>query len=394
MNIKASNNGMAIKMMRCLLLSALCFNPMVVSFTQPLMAAYQRRRIKSALGSKTSPSVLCIGDALLDCIANEDARGFTVDEMVSNHAWTAWPGGAPANVATTLCKLGTTSAYAGCVGQDQDGDDIQSLLENIGVDVTLLRRTADHPTRRVMVTRDSSGDRAFAGFYEGRSAGAFADAYFDMTTVQDAPSEAIIKGAEWLVCSTLSLAFEHSAEAVNHLVDRGLAGGARLCVDVNWRNVFWSNEQVAREAILVFAQRADVVKLTDEEAMWLLGIPSALACPQDVSKAFPRAFAVLVTAGEKGASYCIFDHCGKIEPFQVDVKETTGAGDAFTAGFLHALLSLQDDTLKEEPRVAENMVRFAAAVGALTCTSEGAIAAQPTMNEVESFLIHGQKVWA
>jgi fructokinase len=199
---------------------------------------------------------------------------------------------------------------------------------------------------------------------------------------------------EWLVCSTLSLAFEHSSEAVHHLVDRGLAGGARLYVDVNWRNVFWSNEQVAREKILEFAQRADVVKLTDEEAMWLLGIPDALACPQDVSECFPRAFAVLVTAGEKGASYSIFRHCGKVEPFRVDVKETTGAGDAFTAGFLHALSSLDHDTLEEEPQFAENMVRFAAAVGALTCTRDGAIAAQPTMNEVEAFLIHGQKVWA
>ena len=82
----------------------------------------------------------------------------------------------------------------------------------------------------------------------------------------------------------------------------------------------------------------------------------------------------------------------------VDVQETTGAGDAFTAAILTGVISrgwdLADIQKDEVEPGVEDLVRFAAAVGALTCTEEGAIASQPTLAQVESFLIHGERVWS
>jgi fructokinase len=366
-----------------------------------------------AISSSASPAVVCIGDALFDCIANDNARGLSVDEMVQRNAWTAFPGGAPANVATACKKLGSSSAFVGCVGDDADGDELEALLRSTGVDVTLLQRAKakankNLPTRRVMVTRSLKGDREFGGFYEGRSANDFADCVLDTATLmQQEQKSKILAGASWLVCSTLSLAFENSAHAIYRFVDRGLEGNTKLYVDINWRPVFWplgeANAARAREEILCFARRAHIVKLTDEEAEWLLDIPgeTALADPKQVHDHFPNAYGVLVTAGEKGAAYSVFGCVGRVEPFRVKVTETTGAGDAFTAGFLHGLLTLDIDLdefqtlvpLKEKSLIVDQLVRFAAAVGALTCTKEGAIAAQPTFSEVESFLIHGEKVW-
>lgn len=362
-------------------------------------------------------SIVCIGDVLFDCIANDDARGFTVEEMVKESKWTAFPGGAPANVAAACQKLGTTSSFCGCVGNDEDGDALQALLEGIGVDVTLMHRSAEDgsPTRRVMVTRSLEGDREFGGFYQGRSADEFADCHLNEDSLQLEAKELLISNAKWLVCSTLSLAFPQSAETIYSIIKQALYNGVRLYVDVNWRPVFWPNhkEEDARDEIYSLCQRAHIVKLTDEEAEWLLNVPAkkALADPLQIHKEFfPNALAVLVTAGEKGAAYSMLlgsDCTGKVEPFDVKVVETTGAGDAFTAGFLHALLALNDD-LEELLRSSSSssssddnnmketindIVRFAAAVGALTCTKEGAIAAQPTFSEVESFLIHGFKVW-
>eukprot|EP00980_Cylindrotheca_fusiformis_P004243 scaffold918_cov126-Cylindrotheca_fusiformis.AAC.22 len=370
-----------------------------ILFRPPGRGAFRSEH--TLLHSVSSPSVVTIGDALFDCIANDDARGFTVDEMVEESKWTAFPGGAPANVASACCKLGTSSAICTCLGNDEDGDQLVSLLDEIGVDVSLVQRTELKPTRRVMVTRSKEGDREFGGFYEGRSADDFSDCLLDGSLIPE--KNGIISNADWIVCSTLSLAFSESSETVKQVANQALDGGARLYVDVNWRPVFWPNhpEQTAREEILEFCQKAHFVKMTDDEAEWLLQLPAedALVDPLRIHKEFfPNALGTLITGGEKGAAYSLLlgSNCvGRIEPFQVSVEETTGAGDAFTAGFLHALSGLEnlEDFLQdqspasaEKQHTVERIMTFATAVGALTCTKEGAIASQPTFAEVESFL--------
>lgn len=347
--------------------------------------------------------ILCVGDALLDCIATNEARGWSVDEITTKNAWTAFPGGAPANVATALVKLGTPSALCACLGMDDDGDLLQSILTNTGVNTLLVQRTDKLPTRRVMVTRSIEGDREFGGFYDNRAADEFADSLLDAASIQ--AEELLLQRCQWIVCSTLSLAFPKSREAITQLVEHALQQNVKLLVDVNWRPVFWQpqhTESHARDTILQLVQKAHVVKLTDEEAEWLFGIPDALENPTRVHDELSNAQAVLVTAGEKGASYSLFGCTGRVEAFHVPVVETTGAGDAFTAGFLHALCTIPNrdneemDKLSQEEKAeaANDVIRFASAVGALTCTKEGAIAAQPTLDQVESFLIHGEKVWS
>ena len=75
-----------------------------------------------------------------------------------------------------------------------------------------------------------------------------------------------------------------------------------------------------------FISKADVVKLTDEESEWLFGIPAAEAVkfPSLVQEHFPKAFGVLITAGEKGAAYWFLGHTGIVPRFEVKVAETTG----------------------------------------------------------------------
>lgn len=166
--------------------------------------------------------VLCIGDMLYDCIAGDEALGWPIEKVVEKGAWKAWPGGAPANVACSLVKLGTRSAFAGSVGADADGDALKSLLEDTGVDTSLLRITAQAPTRRVMVSRTLEGDRQFSGFEGNKPAHAFADAFFDVRSVQtELPSA--LGGVKWLCTSTLSLAFPLSNEAFYAIVDSALA---------------------------------------------------------------------------------------------------------------------------------------------------------------------------
>ncbi|CAJ1948915.1 unnamed protein product [Cylindrotheca closterium] len=74
---------------------------------------------------------------------------------IEANKWTAFPGGASANVATACCKLGTKAAYIGCLGQDEDGGQLEALLKETGVDTSLIQRDESMPTRRVMVTQAS-----------------------------------------------------------------------------------------------------------------------------------------------------------------------------------------------------------------------------------------------
>jgi fructokinase len=341
-------------------------------------------------------SLVCVGEVLFDCIATDKARGWSVDRMVAENEWTAFPGGANANVAAAFSKLSGDKAavFIGCVGDDLDGRELVRVLQEAGVSSGLMPTCRTHPTRRIMVTRSVDGDRAFGGFWGNRKADQFADAYLQANELLPAADSAL-KQARWMVCGTLSLAFPVAADAIDALVSRALQDyDVRLFIDVNWRPVIWNDtdysEDEIRRIILTFIakHKAHAVKLTDEEAEWLLDIPSdeALKDPGRVHAAFPHASAVLVTAGEKGASYSVLGCTGYVQPCSVTVVETTGAGDSFSAGFLYQWMeqeeAVETASLAEKAEMVDQIVRFASAVGALTCTKDGAIAAQPTKKDV------------
>ena len=100
----------------------------------------------------SNPRVLCLGEILFDLLADQVGRSL---EQVES--WTAYPGGAPANVACALVKLGTTAGFIGCVGEDEPGDALVQLLQTVGVDTTGVQRHPTAPTRQVDVVRTESG---------------------------------------------------------------------------------------------------------------------------------------------------------------------------------------------------------------------------------------------
>jgi fructokinase len=141
----------------------------------------------------SNPRVLCLGEILFDCLA--DQLGLTLEEVKS---WTPYPGGAPANVACALVKLGTSAGFIGAVGEDDPGNQLVKLLEEVGVDITGVQRHSTAPTRQVYVVRDLAGDRSFAGFGEYDTS-EFADTRLQG---QKLPESLFVK-AEFLVLGTL-----------------------------------------------------------------------------------------------------------------------------------------------------------------------------------------------
>ena len=320
----------------------------------------------------TKTHILCLGEILYDCLAEQ--VGKPLAEVTS---WTAYPGGAPANVACAVTKLGTTAGFIGCVGNDTPGDELVKLLQVEGVNTTGIQYHSVAPTRQVYVLRSTSGDRSFAGFGK-HSPAHLADAYLDSSQLP----ERLFAEAEFLVLGTLELAYPESRKAVFRALELADIYNLKIVVDVNWRPMFWLDPDSAVPLIQKMWRYVDFLKLSAEEAEWLFDTKDAGA----IAHRLNSVEGVVVTDGGTGdISYCLNDYEGKVTPFAVSVVDTTGAGDAFVAGLVHQLAQRGISSLNDASTVKE-IVTYACAVGALTTTKPGAIAAQPTAKEVAVFL--------
>lgn len=309
---------------------------------------------KDVFISSRSKPILSIGEILYDCIAHQHCNGWPLDRVVAGKMWSPFPGGAPANVACAFAKLNShnegIASFAGAVGNDEEGKKLVNLLKNIGVSTNFVSLSDVFPTRQVMVTRNNIGDREFAGFVDGKCSTTFADCYF-------APKSDLLSSLNCysaVIVGTLGLAHGPTAETMTEvaktLKDAAEASSPLFVVDINWRNAFWQHElqTVARKKILEFSKGADIIKLTDQEATFLFDVPPerALADPELLCNLLEARRGVLVTGGELGASYFLRGvGAGRQEAYGVDVEETTGAGDAFTAGFLTVLLAKREEVL-------------------------------------------------
>eukprot|EP01023_Acetabularia_acetabulum_P042319 TRINITY_DN4172_c0_g1_i3.p1 TRINITY_DN4172_c0_g1~~TRINITY_DN4172_c0_g1_i3.p1 ORF type:complete len:447 (-),score=74.18 TRINITY_DN4172_c0_g1_i3:763-2001(-) len=344
--------------------------------------------VRAQLSEQKQPQVVSIGEGLFDLIA--DQKGLSREEVKS---WTGYPGGAPANVASALSKLGVPVMLYSALGKDERGDELFSLLTGNGVNMSAVLR-CEQPTRDVYVVRDNDGDREFAGF--GLPTTDYSDCFI---TEESLPVEAI-QNAQILVTGSLSLAYPTTGNTLAKAVQIAKKSGTKVLIDVNWRPVFFLEDQKPKEMIYEYVQQADLVKITDDEAEWLFGIEAAtaLANPNLVLDRLPNAMGALVTGGEKGAAFCFKSQgsllTGFVPVFKASVVDTTGAGDAFTGGFLSYVLLAGglDAVVSEGQEKLLTAVRFGAACGALTTQGPGAIAPQPSFEMVEKLAQEGALV--
>ncbi len=321
----------------------------------------------------TNPRVLCLGEILFDCLA--DQLGRSLEDVES---WTPYPGGAPANVACALVKLGTSAGFVGCVGEDEPGNQLVQLLQDIGVDSSGIQRHPTAPTRQVYVVRSEKGDREFAGFGD-LDTSQFADAFLEASKLP----VSLFEDADFLVLGTLELAYPQTREAIKKALKLAEQYDLKILMDVNWRPMFWPNPDDAKPLIQELLKKVDFLKLAREEAEWLFDTSDAGA----IAHRLGSVEGVLVTDGDKACSYCLSeDNEGRFPAFSMDAVDTTGAGDGFVAGFIHQLCQHGLHNSFADADSAKKVVKYASAVGALTTLKPGAIAAQPTAEEVEVFL--------
>jgi fructokinase len=307
-------------------------------------------------------TIICLGEVLFDLLANQS--GVSSENVTS---WTALPGGAPANVACALVKMGNLSRFIGCVGNDEAGTELSAKLVTEGVDITGLQIHSTAPTRQVQVLRTADGDRIFGGFGDTPT-DQFADAQLSRVP------EELFRDADFLLLGTLALAYPHSAASTWKAVDLAKLHGVKIMVDINWRPTFWASVEIAIPQIKQLLILADYVKFAREEAELIYSQTS----PQSLCQYLPKAKGIFVTDGGNICEYWLDGITGQQPAFAVNTVDTTGAGDAFVAGILHQLGA--------GTKSGAAIVRYAAAAGALTTQAPGAIDSQPTDAEILDFL--------
>ncbi len=313
--------------------------------------------------------VVCTGELLIDFVPTVSGVGLDGAETFRKAA-----GGAPANVAVGVARLGVSSAFMGKVGEDGFGHFLADTLAAAGVDTGPLLFAPGAPTSLAFVSLAADGEREFL-FYRQTAA--------DTLFAADEVDEAALRGCKVLHYGSISLIGEPSRSATLHAVARARAFGVRRSYDPNLRLALWADAASAREGMLLGLRQAEIVKIGAEEVAFLTG-------EADVARGVralwhDELLLVAVTAGRAGCRWFTREASGAVPGYDVTAVDATGAGDAFMAGLLAEWVGTAEPLAD-----LERICRVANAAGAVTTTSRGAIPSLPDRAAVERLMASGR----
>jgi fructokinase len=313
--------------------------------------------------------VFCIGEALIDFVAENQGS-----YLPNAREFTKKAGGAPANVACAIAKLGGESSFIGCVGEDPFGTFLLNTMRDTGVDISLVQRSRTFTTLAfVSIAEDGERDFVFSrGADRELSYKASVRAGFGGNILHLGAATALLGGK--------------LEEAYGHYLFDGLSEGAFICFDPNFRPDLWKNkEALFIKKCMPFIEKSDLCKFSLEEAQLLSG-------KQELEEACTMlhgigAKMIVVTLGAEGTF--VSAAAGRFTVPSVKIKpvDTTGAGDAFIGCLLYQIAGLgEPGVLFEDKSLIRGMVGMANRAGAYTATNFGAIESLPGIAQLESFI--------
>ena len=311
--------------------------------------------------------VVAIGELLIDFVPQQ--KGCALDEVTH---FERVAGGAPANVAAAVARLGGNAAMISQVGEDAFGTHILKVLRANGVDTSYVFRTGRANTGLAFVSLDATGNREFS-FFRNPSADLFLEEgqiVPDMFTECAALHFCSVDLVDWPVRAAHRRAVALAKQA-----------GALISFDPNVRLPLWSSPADCQAAIREFLPSADLVKLSDDEVEFVTGCTDERAAAEKLFGMGCRL--LIVTRGAAGSAAYTPHAEGFAETIRVPVTDTTGAGDSFIGSFLYQLTrdGVAADGLGKltEQQLTDYLV-FSAQYASLTVQHKGAVMA--TMDEL------------
>ena len=309
--------------------------------------------------------IITLGELLIDLTQRgSDENG--------NGEFTAYPGGAPANVAVAASRLGASAGFIGKVGDDAFGRNLADTLKKDNVDISGLYYDDYQPTTMAIVSVDESGERDFS-FY--RKPGADTQ-----LTVDEAVGALSADLPKILHVGSLSMTTSPGKEACEEAVKYAKDNGSVISYDPNYRAALWDSEEHAIEMMKVLLPYADILKVSDEEMVMLTGTDDFEK--GSLTLAEYGCGLVMVTLGSDGVFVRMGSHTATVPGFSVEVADTNGAGDTFLGAMLMQIAKGIDGTEDVWAQLLR-MVRYANKAASLTCSRHGAIPAMPSLAEME-----------
>lgn len=314
-------------------------------------------------------NVLCIGELLIDFICSDVNTSLDLGENFKKKA-----GGAPANVTAAICRLGGKASFVGKVGDDPFGKFLKDTLDSLRVDTSMLIMDKIEKTTLAFVSLKSNGERDFV-FNRGAD-GCLKYNELDLDKIY---SNKVLHFG-----SATALLGGDMRESYVRIMEEAKKRNIFISFDPNFRDNLWENNvndfvQISKKCI----EFADFIKVSDEELKIITGKKDMYAAVDALRGESSKI--VAVTLGKDGTLISTDENTEVIPSIKIKSIDSTGAGDAFVGSLLYKISLLEDSKeLYKNFDELKDIVKFANKVGAIVCTKLGAIAALPTLEEVEN----------
>lgn len=293
------------------------------------------------------------------------------------------PGGAVANLLTTISHMGHHGAFIGKVGLDMHGQFLKDTLLKEKINCDGLVMDPNYFTTLAFVGLDAKKERHFSF---ARKPGA------DMMLGIDDLNLDLLNNCRIFHFGSLSLTHPTCEQATLKALQQAKLHGAIISYDPNYRASLWESEAVAVSKINSVIEYVDMMKVSDQEAFLLTQATTyEEACDILLDKGVKI---VAITLGKEGVMLACRNHKAIIKGFEVNVVDTTSAGDSFWGGFLSSFIEHNQSINDFDFEILKRCATYGNGVAALCIQKRGGIPSIPNREMVKSFLYQQKRVIA
>lgn len=284
-----------------------------------------------------SIDIISIGEVLIDFIGHE--VNTSINRTKDYHRFL---GGSPTNVAVNASRLGLKSVLVASCGQDGLGDYVVRKLKSNNVITSQIRKSESAPTSVIFVSKSTETP----DFIPYRQA--------DCEIYENQLPEEIIADAKIFHTTCFALSKNPARETILNRAKKAKELGLQLSIDINFSERIWPNREEAKEVLREYLQNDPLVKLSEDDCYRLF---AEVKSEDYIFEYFHNlgATTICLTKGKNGVVVSdlkeglLFQKAMHID----EIKDTTGAGDAFWTGFLYA--QIEQKSLNESITIAQKL---------------------------------------